>query len=92
VTEATPVERHTALPDWLVQSNLSVPLLPSFETQAMSTRIYAFVMAMIDGKRSIAEMARSMEEQQLMPKAEADAAIRNFLIKMYDESRSGARY
>ena len=91
-SEATSVERHTALPNWLVQSNLSVPLLPSFETQAMSTRIYAFVMAMIDGKRTIAEMAKLMEAQQLMPKAEADAAIRDFLIKMYDESRSGTRY
>ena len=91
-TEATPVERHTALPDWLVRSNLAVPLLPSFETQIMSTRVYAFVMSMIDGERSIAEMARLMEEQQLMPKAEADAAIRSFLIKMYDESRSGTRY
>ncbi len=90
--EATPVERHTALPDWLVRSNLAVPLLPSFETQIMSTRIYAFVMSMIDGKRSIAEMARLMEEQQLMPKAEADTAIRSFLITMYDESRSGTRY
>jgi hypothetical protein len=90
--EAKPVERHTALPDWLVRSNLAVPLLPSFETQIMSTRIYAFVMSMIDGKRSIAEMARLMEEQQLMPKAEADTAIRSFLITMYDESRSGTRY
>jgi len=90
--EAEPIERHTTLPDWLVRSNLAVPLLSSFETQAISTRIYAFIMSMIDGKRSIAEMAKQMEEQQLMPKAEADAAIRNFLIKMYDESRSGMRY
>lgn len=90
--EATPLERHTALPDWLVQSNLAVPLLSSFETQAMSTRIHAFVMSLIDGKRSIAEMAKLMEEQQLMPQTEADAAIRGFLIKMYDESRSDTRY
>jgi uncharacterized protein YbaR (Trm112 family)/ubiquinone/menaquinone biosynthesis C-methylase UbiE len=91
-TEAMPVERHIALPNWLVRSNLAVPLLPSFEAQTNSTRIYAFVMSMIDGKRSIADMATLMEEQQLMPKAEADAAIRSFLIKMYDESRSGTRY
>ena len=54
--------------------------------EAMSTRIYAFVMAMIDGNRSIDDMAQLMEEQRLMTKREAVSAIRGFLIRMYEES------
>ncbi len=42
-------------------------------------------MAMIDGNRSIADMARLMEEQRLMPAAEAIPVIREFLIKMLDQ-------
>ncbi len=76
--------RHAALPDWLVKGSEPVPLQPSFQMQAMSTRIHAFVMAMIDGKRSITDMAGLMEEQQLMTRDEAIPVIRSFLIKMLE--------
>jgi hypothetical protein len=79
--------RYQALPDWIVTGKDPVPLSESFQTQAMSTRIYGFVMSMIDGKRTLKDMAALMEQQKLMPVAEAEAAIRSFLIKMYDESR-----
>jgi SAM-dependent methyltransferase len=81
-------ERYTALPDWLVQTNRAVPLLEGFRVQAATTRIYAFIMAMIDGHRSVADMATMMEQQRLMPRVEAEPAIRSFLIKMYDESQA----
>ncbi len=78
--------RHRALPDWIVTGKEPVPLSPSFRTQAMSTQIYAFVMSLIDGKRSIEDMAKLFEQQQLMPRDEAVPAIRNFLIRMVDDS------
>ena len=84
--------RHKALPDWLVVGKEAVPLSQSFRTQAMSTRIYAFIMSLIDGKRSIEEMADILEQQQLMPRHEAKPAIRNFLIRMYEDSQRDDRY
>ncbi len=83
--------RHVALPDWLTLGNAPVPLLESFKLQAMTTRIYAFVMAMIDGRRSVKDMARLMDERKLMPRDEAEAAIRGFLIKMFDEANAPRR-
>ncbi len=80
-------QRHTALPDWLVTGNDPVPQNQSFQAQAMSTRIHAFIMSMIDGKRSLRDMALWMEQQRLMPQKEAEQAIRSFLIKMYEESQ-----
>jgi SAM-dependent methyltransferase len=80
--------RHTALPEWLIQNNQPVPLLDSFRVQSTTTQVYAFIMSMIDGRRSLRDMATVMEERRLMPKAEAEAALRAFLIKMYDESRA----
>ncbi|NJN52206.1 MAG: class I SAM-dependent methyltransferase [Gammaproteobacteria bacterium] len=84
-SEAPP--RHEALPEWLTHSNRAVPQLESFKLQAMSTRIYAFIMSLIDGKRSLRDMAVLMEEQKLMPRREAEEAIRGFLVKMYDEAQ-----
>lgn len=80
-------ERHKALPDWIVLGNSPIPLGQSFQAQAMSTRVYAFVMSLIDGKRSIEDMAVIFEQQKLMSKQEAVPAIRNFLIRMYEDSQ-----
>lgn len=87
-SEAASAPRQQALPDWLAKGRGPVPALPSFQNQAMATRIHAFIMSLIDGKRSLKDMAEVMEAQQLMPKDEAEAAIRGFLIKMFDEAGS----
>ncbi len=78
---------HVALPDWIAVGDTPVPLSESFKLQAASTRIHAFLMSMIDGQRSIADMAELMEAQKLMPRADAREAIRGFLTRMYEESR-----
>lgn len=79
-------ERHKALPDWIVTGQDPVPLKPSFRQQAMTTQIYSFIMSLIDGKRSIKDMAVVLENQKLMTKKEAEPAIRSFMTKMYDDS------
>lgn len=80
-------KRHKALPDWLVTGKEPVPLLPSFRTQALSTQIYSFIMSLIDGRRTIDDMAKLLEQQKLMSKQEAIPAIRQFLTRMYDDSQ-----
>ena len=79
--------RHRALPDWIVTGEESVPLTRSFRTQAMTTQIYSFMMSLIDGKRTIDEMADILHKQGLMTKQEAVPAIRTFLTKMYDDAQ-----
>lgn len=79
--------RHLALPDWIVTGKEPVPLSPSFRQQAMTTQIYSFIMSLIDGKRSIKDMAVVLENQKLMTKEEAEPAIRSFMTKMYDDSK-----
>lgn len=84
--DAKKPERYKALPDWIVTGKEPVPLSPAFRTQAMSTQIYSFVMSLIDGKRSIQDMASVLEKQKLMSKEEAVPAIRSFLTRMHDDS------
>jgi ubiquinone/menaquinone biosynthesis C-methylase UbiE/uncharacterized protein YbaR (Trm112 family) len=79
--------RHVALPDWIVKGDTPVPATPSFRQQAMTTQIYSFIMSLIDGKRSIRDMAAVLEQQRLMTKEEAEPAIRTFLTRMYDDSQ-----
>jgi uncharacterized protein YbaR (Trm112 family) len=84
--------RHKALPDWIVTGKEPVPLLESFRTQTMTTQIYLFMMSMIDGKRTIKDMAKVMQQQELMTQQEAEPAIRNFLTKMYNDAERQSRY
>jgi hypothetical protein len=78
-------ERGRELPEWLRRSDLPVPPLPQFRAQALSSRVYAFLLAMIDGERSIRDMARLMEQQQLMKAEDAEPAIRRFLARALDD-------
>jgi hypothetical protein len=80
-------DRHQALPDWIVRGNEPVPAIEHFQVAAMSTRIHSHVMSLIDGKRSIADMALLLEQQRLMPAADAEASIRGLLIRLFDESQ-----
>ena len=82
--------RHQSLPEWIVSGRDSVPLLPAFQNQAMATRVHAFIMSLIDGKRSLKDMAAAMEQQRLMTRKDAEVAVRGFLIKMFEEADTAA--
>ncbi len=90
--DAGQLPRHKALPDWLVTGKEPVPQTQSFRTQAMTTQIYSFIMSLIDGKRSIEDMAKILEQQKLMSRQEAVPAIRSFLMRMYDDSQRQQGY
>ncbi|MDH3430573.1 MAG: methyltransferase domain-containing protein [Gammaproteobacteria bacterium] len=84
--------RHRALPDWIVTGKEPVPLSPAFRSQAMTTQIYSFIMSLIDGKRTLQDMAIVLEKQKLMTREEAEPAIRSFLTKMFDDSQQQSRF
>jgi hypothetical protein len=93
VQDAPAPPRHRALPDWLVTGTQPVPLLPAFQSQAMATRIYAFLMGLIDGRRSVKDMAKLLADQRLMTREDAEPAVRSFLLRMYDDAqREGSGY
>jgi hypothetical protein len=75
------------LPDWAVRGQDPIPALEHFRVAAMSTRIHAHIMSLIDGRRSIADIAALLEEQRLMSAREAEASVRGLLIKLFDESQ-----
>lgn len=87
-----PAPAPPSRPDWLERTDLPVPALPAFREQSLSTRVYAFIMAMIDGRRSIRDMARLMEEQRLMTAADAEPAIQSFLARMHEDAQRRANF
>ena len=82
---------HRSLPEWLLDEARPVPLLPPFEMTAVATRIYAFVMSLIDGRRSARDIAQVLVAQKLMTAEEAGPAVRAFLTRMHEDARAVAR-
>jgi hypothetical protein len=80
--------RARVLPDWLLKPELPVPRTKAFEMQAISSRVHAFLLALINGERSIRDMARMLVEQRLMPPEEAEAQVRLFLAKLNEDSET----
>ena len=92
VRDAAAPPDHARLPEWLLRPDLPVPLSQDFQLQALSTRIHAFLMALIDGRRTVRDMARMLVEQRLMSAQEAEPAVRGFLARMHADSRTRAGY
>jgi hypothetical protein len=80
--------RARVLPDWLLQPDKPIPRTPGLEMQAISSRVHAFLLALINGERSMRDMARVLVEQRLMSAQEAEDQVRLFLARLHEESES----
>lgn len=87
----TPEQPFAHEPDWLADHKLKIPLSAEFQTQITTTRVHGFIMSLINGERSIKDMAAVLEEQRLMPKTEAAQAISHLLRVMHNESLAQQR-
>ncbi len=76
--------RHKALPDWLVLGKDPVPLLDTFHLTAESTRLRAYILSLIDGRRSFNDIVAAFDQQKVMTHEEAEATIRELLIRLYE--------
>ena len=56
-----------------------------------TTRIAGYIMGLVDGERSIADIAAVLESERLMPKLDATEAVRGFLKKMHNEQLAQRR-
>jgi SAM-dependent methyltransferase len=83
---------HVSVPDWLTDPRTPVPALPEFEGAALSMRIYGYLASLIDGRRSIADMAQVLAHERLMTAAEALPAVRGFVRRLWEESRLRTRF
>jgi SAM-dependent methyltransferase len=80
--------RTRVLPEWLLQADKPVPRTPAFEMQAISSRVHAFLLALINGERSMRDMARVLVEQRLMSADEAEEQVRLFLARLHEATET----
>jgi SAM-dependent methyltransferase len=74
---------EAVLPPWLHDPSLPVPRSESLALAADASRIQAVVLALVDGRRSLDEMARIVTEQGLLPAAQAASAVRGLFERLH---------
>lgn len=82
---------HAVLPPWLAQTDLPVPLLPEVSSRVLSMRIYAFVASLVDGERTLRDIAEVLVRERLMAADDAVPAVQAFLQRLHEETQSPAR-
>jgi len=75
------------LPPWLADPRHPVPLLPDVADHALALRIRGYVASLVDGRRSMDDIAAKLVEERLLPPAEATGIVRDFLLRLHDEAR-----
>ena len=82
---------HAVLPPWLGRSDLPVPLSAEVSSRVLAMRVYAFVASLVDGERSLRDIADVLVRERLMTADEAEPAVRSFLQRLHDETQSPVR-
>jgi ubiquinone/menaquinone biosynthesis C-methylase UbiE/uncharacterized protein YbaR (Trm112 family) len=75
-----------AEPPWLVDPRHPVPLLPEVADHTLALRVRGYVASLIDGRRSLADIAARLVEERLLPPGEATGIVRDYLLRLFDEA------
>jgi len=75
-----------AEPPWLVDPRHPVPLLPEVADHTLALRVRGYVASLIDGRRSLADIAARLVEERLLPPTEATGIVRDYLLRLFDEA------
>lgn len=89
----TPVFKSNKAPaPWLTDFSQPVPADRLFTTTGMIYSIYLEVVARIDGKTSINDIARDFGPKHGLPPEEAAVSVKNFLVRMIDSAARGSNF
>jgi SAM-dependent methyltransferase len=84
-----PPRRH--LPAWLDDPTRPMPVVHGLESHVLALRVHAWVASLVDGRRTLEEVAGVLVRERLMPADEALPAVREFMRRLYAECERGVR-
>ncbi|HYO97854.1 MAG TPA: hypothetical protein VER33_25280 [Polyangiaceae bacterium] len=82
VGEAEPVSHRGLEPDWVLNPELPIPLLPELVQTRRTSVFTTGVLSMIDGQRSIADVAQALSRSWGLPAATVQDQLRTFLSRL----------
>ncbi|MFW7380011.1 MAG: methyltransferase domain-containing protein [Oligoflexus sp.] len=86
-----PEEFHY-LPKWLLNLDEPIPLLTDLQQQVLVNQTLADVFRLIDGKRSLTELARDAAPQLQLPIENVQTMLRGLLTKFFEDRLRGRQF
>ena len=68
-------------------SRRPVPLPSAVADRALALRVEGYVASLVDGRRSVADIAARLVEERLLLPDEAAGIVQGFLERLFDEAR-----
>ena len=87
--DAPAARRHA--PAWLDRADLPLPLSPPLESHALALRVQGYIASLVDGRRSLADVATLLVRDRLLPPDEALPAVRAFMQRLYTDAAAAPR-
>lgn len=84
VSEARAAARFHVLPDWLTDTTRKVPVVPAFGDYVKSQMMFAAIVQLADGTRSVDEIAAFVGEALKTPKEQARPMVVRFLAQLVE--------
>jgi ubiquinone/menaquinone biosynthesis C-methylase UbiE len=78
--------RQSGTPCWREDLRSPVPRLPEVDAYMLALRIEAYVASMVDGQRSVADIAARLVEERLLLPQGAIGLVRDFLVRLQEEA------
>jgi SAM-dependent methyltransferase/uncharacterized protein YbaR (Trm112 family) len=73
--------------DWRDDPRRPVPLPPAVADRALALRVEGYVASLVDGRRSVADIAARLVEERLLLPDEATGIVQGYLSRLFDEAR-----
>jgi hypothetical protein len=72
---------------WLDDPHCAVPLPAWVAERTLALRVEGYVASLVDGRRSLADIATRLVEERLLLPDEALGLVRNYVARLFRESR-----
>ena len=76
------VARHENLPEWIIDINKPVNLTREIQQQAFSYQTYTGILQLVDGKRSIQQIAKKVAQTNKIDEKESLSMIKQFFNQL----------
>jgi hypothetical protein len=79
-------------PQWLERHDVPIPALPQFQSDALTMRIYGYLATLIDGRRSIRDIAEELVRERLLTADAAEPAVHGFMARLQADTQQRLRF
>lgn len=86
VAAVKPLHNPQAMPNWILDIQQAVPKTQYFRNFSITHRVYAQLAGEVDGRTSIAKIAKKMAKQNNMDVKESEVLVKNFFSDIFLQS------